>query len=384
MPLLDSLLAFVVIVFAISMVVTVLVRIYLAITRRRRAQMKKMLCDYIETGLLPAVRRRFPGQKLDQLTPSEGRELPNFLAGAAETSTDGAGNALATQVQLLEIDTDIFEARLRASSYGKRLESFIRKADAAGQPGDGGGKADEIIDELFNDLAVRFEVFGERASDAYRRHARMASFLAGLALAFAFNADGLFLMRELLRDPVLRAAYASSESGLVGGLEKTRDSITSAVETMSKSAGALATTSEELNKAAEASRDSPDHEANELSVKIEVLEEEIMKLTTSVNDQKKSRDNQRASIDSAIAAVKINLGKKPGFEFGWEHFPSCDVKRQDERCNETNSDKLGSYISWFIGCIFVGLLAGLGAPFWHDMLKSVSQARQSVRAAKKA
>lgn len=80
-------------------------------------------------------------------------------------------------------------------------------------------------------------------------------------------------------------------------------------------------------------------------------------------------DEVRAQIDSLRTQI-TGLSSTP-FPVMWDRFPYCRDAAQDARCGETGIQL--DHLFWFIGCLLTGVLAGLGTPFWHDVVSGVAQ-----------
>ena len=89
-------------------------------------------------------------------------------------------------------------------------------------------------------------------------------------------------------------------------------------------------------------------------------------------------DDEKVNLVAAIASAELASGGR--LALGWEHWPFC-TEDWDTRCDPMKPVDYRSptFWSWIAGCLFMSFLAGLGAPFWYDLIKAVARARRTVR-----
>lgn len=178
---------------------------------------------------------------------------------------------------------------------------------------------------IFNELGQRYEIVGQKYTATFRKRARSWATLVALLLALVLNIDSINIANCYIRDGSLREqAVAQIDTALA--------KYDAAIE--SPDNGAEKDTRQALKKAVEESREQID--------------------------------------------VLVNAG----FPIGWSYFPhvrltdasSADFQRRNN---------LGGWIMWGVGILLTAFLAGLGGPFWYDMVSGISRVAQKARAAKK-
>lgn len=401
MPLLDALLAFVLIIFAVSMATTVVVQVCLGLSKKRLTVFERMLGDYCMAGLVPAVRARIEERGFE-LYDEEDEGIKHRtkkckvelakqvfcddMAGLFSPAVDGGSDALKMPRSIVaDISRDAFAARLKASSLGRRIaeavEAFERRQNAEITDAD----LAKAVDAFFAELAARFDVFAARASEAYRRCARRASIIAGLSVAFAVNIDGLNTIQQLVGDPALRTAIVASDKETIDSLKSIERSLSAvkpllapkrmdaAADSIEKAAKGIeqATKSVLAQEAGERTAFSKDMlklsgAANQLTKQLQEVEQKLAKSKLFVDDT-------ASDLRAAIAAADLSYGG--ALAIGWNGWPVCTVET-DKRCALERGSLEGvlAYVFWLLGVVFTGLLAGLGAPFWYDLIKAVSRA----------
>ncbi len=86
----------------------------------------------------------------------------------------------------------------------------------------------------------------------------------------------------------------------------------------------------------------------------------------------------KAALDEVKGEVAALSGG--GFPIGWTYFPFSQEARDDVL--EDGSGP-ATWSLWVLGCILTGLLAGLGAPFWHDLVTQMTRLATSAVTASK-
>lgn len=182
-----------------------------------------------------------------------------------------------------------------------------------------GDKAKDIFDEH----GKRYEVVADRATHALRsRMAQLSTFIA-LVLAVLLNIDSIFIAKT----------YLNSESNLLA--------VTSQKDAFVKGYNALA----------------------------EVLKEEGKDSLTRLEFERAFQESQE----------QLNTVPVVGFPIGWSYFPYSYFKGNNDGPGDyqERNTPLG-WLSWWLGILLTGVLAGLGAPFWYDVAAGITNA---VRAA---
>lgn len=172
---------------------------------------------------------------------------------------------------------------------------------------------------VFAEISRRYANTEKKFTGIFRKNARMVATIVALVLAVAFNIDCVNIVETYLHNPTLSATIAATSDKAVADY---------AAQTAGKPG---APTVEELRKQYEAR-------------------------------QKNLRD-----LNSA------------GFPFGWSYFPygSTPPKSWSRTDSGSQSQEWRSdcrvWAAWIIGLAFTVGLAGLGAPFWFDVIRKLTE-----------
>jgi hypothetical protein len=175
----------------------------------------------------------------------------------------------------------------------------------------------------FEELGRRYEMVGDKFTNSFRANSRWWATAVALIIAFALNVDSLFIANSYIKNNGMREAVIAQKDSLEQGYN---------------------TLAEKLNQ-----------------------------------DQGKT-DITKAEFEQAFSDTKAQLDvfTSAGFPIGYSYFPyACNAKPDAPDCQSRNSNF--GFTLWVLGCILTSLLAGLGGPFWYDIVSGVSRTVQSVR-----
>ena len=172
---------------------------------------------------------------------------------------------------------------------------------------------------VFNEISRRYANIEKKYTTIFRQNARKVATIVALVLAVAFNIDCVNIVETYLHNPTLSATIAATSDKAVADY---------AAQTAGKPG---APTVEELRK------------------------------------QYEARQKNLSDLNSA------------GFPFGWSYFPYGPTppkgwSRTDSgsQSQEWRSD-CRVWAAWLIGLAFTVGLAGLGAPFWFDVIRKLTE-----------
>lgn len=275
---------------AVSMLIfstlsTMVVEILYKVFHLRQFGLKKMLEAFYQTEVK---------QRCRKILAREGaavEEIPEFIAKV--TSMTGGSSTLST----IE-----FIRRLADTEIGKRLAR----------------RADSEVDTLIEDIVERYEDYGRRSSNLFRRYSSLSNVIVSVAVALCLNINAVTIFRTFQNNKELTQA-------MVGQAEQ---------------AMAAYQVQAELLKAT----------ANKDKSAITSMDDDIKSLKGSVQSFKET-------VDEA---------EKIGLPIGWSG---------DQFFNHKDIEKMGWFF-WTLTTIFTGFLIGLGGPFWFDMVKRLSVVSQ--------
>ena len=241
----------------------------------------------------------------------------------------------------------------------------------------------------FNRIARKYEEFGSSVSASFKRQAQVWSIGIGIALAIVANIHGLRIFEAYRLNPDLAAVV----------IEKQSEFLTNQ-EAASKRTEEFIAIEARLKQAREALAEAEVKGAN--AADVEKLKQQVAQANAELKVQSSSEKIQQAAIR---AQQQIDDLTELGIPIGWEFYPRCPFGEDNsawtasspecraipekERgydgswvlyriCYTFFSDFWGGVI-WFFIVVITGIFIGLGAPFWFDVAKRVSQIRKGLQ-----
>jgi hypothetical protein len=441
MPLLDSALAFAITMLALSLACSAFVELIHRIFKMRQAGFKYMLeqmfdqvlSKYVEPGIRAAVAATDNAyqakvkeaalkdpvkeasaikdlkEEADKLIENEVKTLlkgarDNFVErmranrapmGVTPNATPGDAPAKVAENkfmplgvwggrELTELSPVGFMERLGTMDIGSTITNAAASA---------GRNAADYLDAALKDIAQKFEALGKDAADYFEGRARLISVVVAVVFAFVVHADAVDLYTTFLRNPGTTASViAQSEA-----IQKQFTAAQTAAEAADKAKAAA-----DAKKPADGTKPP----------------ENAQKPVTSDDGQKQfedARDAAKAAKDGAEKMVKQFADL--GVPLGWtdERYKtakllvlvwSCKDMPADSRLSwwtvwrtcksdpkpaTTATDGAGADLKytnvWFgiplnLGVLFYlvlgGLLIGLGAPFWFNVVTTITNLRNTA------
>lgn len=321
MPYLDAALAFALTMLAVSTLVTWILRVGQYLARIRQGVMKQMLVDYFNGELKPVVER-----EMARLQSAVGSVL---IAEAEKLKADSLYDrtfGLFTEDQYKNL-TDL--SREELVEWLKRTEM-------------GGKMLKELGDNaasVFDELGKRYDAVGAKFTKSFRDKSRIWATGVALLVAFLLNIDSIFIANTYMKNEGMRQAVIAQKDSLEAGYNELQE-----------------------------------------------------QLAADVNKETISRED----FDQAFkdAGEKLDIFTSAGFPIGFSYYPYICLKEPESPgCAERSKPDvlvtvrgwqiLVGDLTWLLGIILTALLAGLGGPFWYDVVAGISRAVQSTRAAAK-
>ena len=172
---------------------------------------------------------------------------------------------------------------------------------------------------VFNEISRRYTNIEKKYTTIFRQNARKVATIVAIVLAVAFNIDCVNIVETYLHNPTLSATIAATSDK------------------------ALA-----------------DYTAQIAALPGDPTAEEFRK-------QYEARQKNLSDLNAA------------GFPFGWSYFPygPTPPKTWSRTDSASDSQPWRSYwtvwVAWIIGLAFTVGLAGLGAPFWFDVIRKLTE-----------
>lgn len=182
----------------------------------------------------------------------------------------------------------------------------------------------EERDRVVGELATGWEEVGTEFSKQFRERARLASFIIGIAVAGLLNIDSIYLVDTYLNDDEAVAQALGQQDAMIA-------QYSAFLNDPPPGAEAVADFSEDID-----------------------------------------------SIRADIAALK-GAGLPMGWDQApWDVCPNTEVSWRPH-CSVTTRPWWFSWSLWIAGVLITGYLAGLGAPFWYDLVSGLNHMAQNKR-----
>jgi hypothetical protein len=352
MPLLDAALAFCLSMLGLATAVTMVVGVLQRFFSLREEMLKKLLVDFFDCEVVPTAQADLL-RLGDQAAAKASADVTGVVNHLTTEAVQNEGLQTTRQNLISQVDTqrliqlssaDIVH-ELRTSPMGVALQRDLGQAS----------------DAVFTGLAHRWGQINAKAGASFARRAGLWSAITALTMAFLFNVDSFYLLSSYLNNSEERGAVIAQQQTLLMQYQQALRSDDPPATTTAEGASAAA----------------PDP-------------------ASQVEDQIKDLRQQVETL------------KTPGFPAGWNLYPNCPATSSDGRCiaywqtalntfdlSKVSLDARGALngplqqlkhnksglFHWLLGCLLTGLLAGLGAPFWYDVLTGLTSVAQRLRTA---
>ena len=356
MELLESALAFAVVMIILSTIVTGIVELWLRILGSRKVILRGTVVSLFENVVWPRLEARLSGHTKatgSRQAPDSGGSngidakgvdpkaatLDDFLRGMT------ANPAVVSQTKDGEIARPKwYSSPLRALrslnvSHRDSVDVLTPLAFAERLARTDVGKAilaegKQELEVLVQDFVRSFDRYGRAASEVFRKKAKMVAMVVGVLFALIANVDASRLFTTLMNNPDLRTTFI-----------------------------------EQAEEAAKASREAADS--------LEAIQARL--------DAEQRFENELETIRTEAAQLKASVDAltEKGLPVGHAYYPYClQDTVGDQRC--TDSADWGIWFekaaSWLLFTVIAGILIGLGGPFWYRVFSSLSQVFQVLRA----
>jgi hypothetical protein len=360
MQVLESALAFAIIMLVLSMVTTTIVETIHRALGLREQGLKYMLGRLFDQAMAGAVQRTGGGLTGVALQSFRNEFVDRMTANRAPMGVKPDGQATSTSWvdrvmgrawngdQLGTLSVTAFMERLGSDDVGAKLVAAA-KAEAA-----------DAVDAVLQDVAQKFEAFGKDASTFFQSRARFVSVMVAIVIAFCLHVDAIDIFRTLMRDPAVRSRVIERTDKVIQQAE--------AGGTVTRGAPATTLAPQPATGAAE---------VEELKKKYE----EAIKSLNSAKTELREIGIPIGWTEQRQNAAKLWFNAKCKNTLTKEDQPLMAAACQpgEQRVDEAywNAASLGVYLSLLLG----GLLIGLGGPFWFDAVKNLTNIRNLAQQA---
>jgi hypothetical protein len=223
-------------------------------------------------------------------------------------------------------------------------------------------EGEDQVELLVKDLARGFDRFGRAASEVFRKKAQLTAICVAIPFAWMVNIDASRLLDQLINNPDIRSNLIEQAQ------EANVENEVAAIRLEELKAQIEAYYAQQDSNSSTASADLEPADARNLQQQLQDVSERLEQSIQSLEDQ--------------------------GLEVGWLYYPYCNEGNSDDACNDRVGWKKadGSEAStgeivwtmdfavWLFMSTLAGVLIGLGGPFWFRVFSSLSQVFQALRA----
>ena len=327
MELLESALAFAVVMIVLSTIVTGIVEALLRFFGVRQKTLRATIESLFDKVVWPRLEARLKQQADSRKT----------------AGTDGAAASVETSARRDFVNGMTFNPAAGSSdrllSHQKRIDvlSVVAFAERLGRTDVGQAILAEgtaSVEPIIQDFTRSFERFSSAGREVFRKNAKQVAIVVGILLAFAVNIDAGRLFTTLMDNPDVRQSL--------------------------------------IEQAGEAA------EANQKAVAtLQALQEQVARNGL--------QDDQAQEIEKQIVEIKSGLEAlaSEGLPIGHSFYPYCaQGTKGDPACaaSSDNAMRAEKAVRWVLLTIVAGILIGLGGPFWFRVFSGLSQVFQVLRA----
>lgn len=361
MALLESAMAFAVVMMIFSTVVTGIVEAILKALGTREKTLKKTIEALYEKVVRPRLGTGFERANPQQLVKANYFQRSKaFLTRTSTTPTTHKEKFVAalTENPVFESTNNLFSAerkskidRLSLLAFAERLgKTDVGKAIVA--------EGEAQVELLVHDLVRSFDRFGRAASEVFRKKAQLTAICVAIPFAWFANIDASRLLVQLIENPSIRSSL-----------------IEQADESHKKNQDAVAS----LDK---------------LKNNIEKLQ--ASPTTSTSEDPTPDVGTLQHQLDDISKQVLESVEKMEaqGLAIGWQYYPICAKGHKDEACDgrvgwiDKHDKEQGVFDIaltsesglWLLMSSLAGVLIGFGGPFWFKVFTGLAQVFHVMRA----
>lgn len=338
---LEAGLAFAVTMMVFSTMVSVIIETGHRVFRIREKGLRMIMAHVYEDVIWPRLSNRLGEKKISS------SDFMNRMTRARFLPAGKKGIILKTNLmekllkvvnagQLKSLTTLEFIERLAETPVGRSLMEETAK------------RGRKFIDTFLEDLASKYEDFGESATEYFKRRARLVSVLVAIGLSFSLNVNAIYLFKTFLGNKDVRQVMIERGDDVAKKLEERQAELKRLLETNS--------TAQKEN--------------------LEKIEKNIKELRETANVLSQT-------------GIPIGWDTAPWNSKAWKDYK----KTKDTlvlQAKATMGMKVKTYLvywagdtwlllKWVLAVLLAGLLIGLGGPFWFDTFRKLSALTGIIR-----
>ncbi|WP_372742719.1 hypothetical protein [Neptunomonas sp.] len=364
MELLESAMAFAVVMMIFSTIVTGIVEAILKAFGTREEVLKKTIEALYEKVVWPRLSAGIERVSPQQLasTVDDG-----ILAKSKAWLTRSSTNLPTHKEKFVEALTEnpVFEPSKNRFSAERKSKidslSLLAFAERLGRTDVGKAivaEGEAQVELLVQDMVRSFDRFGRAASEVFRKKAQLTAICVAIPFAWFANIDASRLFVQLIENPSIR-------SSLIENADE-------------------------------------EHKQNQAAVvRLDQLKNDIAKLQAPPNTLTPTGPaptpgmlQQQLDDISKQVLESVEKMESQGLAIGWQYYPVCAKGQKDAACDGRVGwmDKQGKeqgvfdialtseFAVWLLMSSLAGVLIGFGGPFWFKVFSGLSQIFQVMRA----
>tara|TARA_R110002096_G_scaffold26518_23_gene81848 strand:- start:7244 stop:8386 length:1143 start_codon:yes stop_codon:yes gene_type:complete len=373
MPILDAALAFSLTMLVVASVVSIMVNVIHGLLKSRKKRVKQMIKAFLQEELRPVANREM--LRLSDQLAEEGKELVRQKADVLARFSDDELFCETHLNELADLTADDLKEQLKRSDLGGTLLDQL------------GNKAEPVFEEF----ASRYESVASRYARSFRNHTRAWTTGLAMLLAFGLNIDSIFILDSYLKNHTARDVIVGQMDQILARYDEGVAKSLAQLDENGEEAAlgfkqAYATTKGEIDSLMgfglpigweyfpHFKRDRPPI-GLDLDVDVEVSVEVPIDATTSGSQPDGVAEAAVTSVETSSTSHAVQpTGSDEGPATTTETYVyEIDNVFTDRRLRNDPTD----WIKWVLGVLLTGILAGVGAPFWYDIVTSISRVRKS-------
>jgi len=363
---LDALLAFAITMMVLSTLVSAIVEAGHSLLNQRAKGLERLMQHMFDKVIAPKLAGQLPtdmtgSRFVKQMTDMRWVPVaPN--AGRIKKAYYRIVNKLRRTDKAQKLATLEFLERLAESPVGAAVLDRSEKK----------GDDQESLSVFLEDLASKFEDFGDDASIYFAWRARMFSVLIGFVLVFSINFSAIDVAKTLMQSESARTALIEQGDQIAAGLN-----------------AQLQQEVDELKKGGE-SNSTPDANIDAITQKMQRSVEEGVR---TLKDAQlpigwkhapwlaDTRSAEAVDEGSPSAADAEPIGTVAQTSASAVNSKGTDAANGGADVHSDGTwakfgtwmwNSLGEFVKWFASVFAAGLLVGLGGPFWFDTYRKLA------------
>jgi len=346
---LQAAMAFALIMLVFATIVTIVLEAVYRILLTREQGFRQMMARLFDVVLQPRVASLLRG-----ITVEQAREqfLDAVTHNPAYADRHGWLRGRIQPQQLASMTMMQLADRLADTEVGKAIAQ----------------RGSQYVDNAINDLAQKFERFGDAASQRFQDQARCWCVLVSILIALIVNLDAVRVFQALLHDDALRSGVIARYGSLVEDNAPRPADLVQSLRAMAELQDQGAISAEDLQT----------FRQNVASAQLQLAELHDTGLPITIESWPfctgvLGNTGRGARVQSPAGAQPSPADRKCT-EVTQAFVSLAGVQQVATRVLSSAG------VIWLISVLLAGALIGLGAPFWFDLARGMTRGAQLLRA----